>query len=65
MIGAKIKVYLQEHGIKQSFLAERTGLTASIVSDICINDRKIDCMEYYKICKALDLPLEYFLEDNE
>lgn len=64
MIGAKIKDYLQEHGIKQSFLAEKTGLTNSIVSDICINDRKIDCVEYYKICKALELPLEYFLEEK-
>jgi len=65
MIGAKIKKYLQEHGIKQSFLAEKTGLTNSIISDICINDRKVDCMEYFNICRALDVPLEYFFKDIE
>lgn len=65
MIGAKIKEYLNENGIKQSFLAERTGLTPSQVSDICIHDRKIDCIEYYKICRALNVELEYFLKDME
>lgn len=65
MIGAKIKSYLQERGIKQTFLAEKTGMTNSIISDICNNDRKVECVEYYKICKALNLPLEYFFNDLE
>lgn len=65
MVGARIKEYLTENGIKQSYLAERTGLTPSQVSDICIHDRKIDCIEYYKICKALNLELDYFLKDVE
>ena len=63
MVGAKIKEYLQQNGIKQSFLAEKTGLTNSQVSDICIHDRKVDCIEYYKICQALNLPLETFVKD--
>lgn len=63
MVGSKIKDYLNENGIKQSFLAEKTGLSNSQVSDICIHDRKIDCVEYFRICKALDLPLDYFLKD--
>lgn len=62
MVGEKIKKYLQDNGIKQTFLAEKTGLSNSQISDICINDRKIDCVEYYKICRALNLPLEYFME---
>lgn len=65
MIGAKIKSYLQERGIKQTFLAEKTGMTNSIISDICNNDRKVECVEYFKICKALNLPLEYFFNDLE
>lgn len=65
MIGAKIKSFLQERGIKQTFLAEKTGMTNSIISDICNNDRKVECVEYYKICKALNLPLEYFFNDLE
>ena len=61
MIGGEIKNYLAEKGIKQAFLVEKTGRTPSQISDICIHDRKVDCIEYYKICKALDLPLDYFL----
>lgn len=63
MIGAKIKQYLQDHGIKQSFLAQQTGLTDQVISDICVKDRKIDCYEYFKICQALNLSLEYFFKD--
>lgn len=63
MIGAKIKAYLVENGIKQTFLAEKTGLTDSVISDICTKGRRIDCVEYYKICKALNVPLEKFLEE--
>lgn len=65
MVGERIKNYLKDNGIKQTFLAEKTGLTNSKISDICINDRKIDVVDYYKICKALNLPLEYFLQENE
>ena len=65
MIGTKIKDYLADNGIKQAFLAEKTGLSPSQVSDICIHDRKIDCIEYYKICKALGLELDYFFRDLE
>lgn len=65
MIGAKIKEYLSENGIKQSFLAQKTGLTDSIISDICIHDRKVDCVEYFKICNALNLPLDYFFRGLE
>lgn len=65
MVGARIKNYLAENGIKQNYLAEKTGLSASQVSDICIHDRRIDCVEYYKICKALNVPLETFLDGIE
>lgn len=61
-IGKKIQDYLRENGIKQSFVAERSGLTDSIISDICNDKRKVDVIEYYKICKALQVPLNHFLE---
>lgn len=64
MVGARIKKYLDEHGIKQSFVAEKVGLSASQMSDICIKDRGIDCIVYYKICKVLNVPLEQFLEEE-
>lgn len=65
MVGKRIKEYLNENGIKQSFLAEKTGMTNSVISDICTKERRIDALEYYKICKALNVPLEMFLEGEE
>lgn len=65
MVGAKIKEYLDEHGIKQSWVASKVGLTPSQMSDICIKDRTIDCVVYFKICKVLNVPLEEFLKDFE
>lgn len=63
MVGKRIKEYLQANGIKQSFIAEKTGLTTYVISDICSGERKIEVEEYYKICKALSVPFETFLED--
>lgn len=65
MVGKRIKEYLVANGIKQTFIAEKTGLTPMVISDICNNGRKIDIVEYYKICKALNVPLETFLEEGE
>jgi len=55
---------LQDRGIKQAFLANTTGISASAISDICTGARKnLDVVEYKKICNALDVPYETFLED--
>ena len=51
MVGKRIGDYLKDKGIKQSFLVTKTGLTASLVSA--------------RICKALELPYEYFLDREE
>lgn len=64
MVGSRIKNYLNDNGIKQIFLAEKTGLSPNAISDICNHDRKIDVIEYAKICKALNVPLDTFLEDE-
>jgi transcriptional regulator with XRE-family HTH domain len=64
MVGARIKEYLNQNGIKQSYLAEKVGLSNSQISDICNHDRKIDCLEYYKICQALNVPFETFIPDE-
>ena len=65
MVGKRIKEYLMSNGIKQTFIAEKTGLTPMVISDICNNDRKIDCCEYYKICNVLNVPYDYFFKDLE
>ena len=63
MVGKRIGEYLINNGIKQSFVAEKAGITAQQMSDICTKGRTIDCIVYYRICKALNVPLEMFLEE--
>lgn len=65
MVGKRIGEYLTNNGIKQSFVAEKVGITAPQMSEICNKGRSIDCITYYKICKVLNLPLETFLEGEE
>ena len=60
-IGENIKAYLVEKGIKQTFVARQSGIPDSTISEILNKGRRIDILEYWKICTALSVPLEYFL----
>lgn len=63
-VGERIGLYLNENGIKQSFLAEKSGIPDSIISTIINRGRKIEVTEYYKICKALNVEMATFLEED-
>ena len=65
MVGARIKEYLNAKGIKQVYVAEKTGLTPTQLSNIFNKNEKINVVEYAKICKALDVSLDTFLEGIE
>ena len=62
MVGRRIKEYMASKGIKQTFVADQVGITNARLSEILNKGRSIDCETYYKICKALNVPLETFLE---
>jgi len=65
-IGKKIGQYLRDNGIKQAYVCNKTGITAAVMSDICTGSRKsVDCIDYYKICKALGVDLLTFLADGD
>lgn len=65
MVGQRIKQYLEEHGIKQSFLSEKSKIPPMILSTILAGQRKIEVMEYYRICTALGLDMMTFIADGE
>lgn len=65
MVGARIKQYLNENGIKQAFLAEKVDIPQSQLSDICNKGRSIDCILYWKICNVLNVPYEKFLTEED
>lgn len=60
--GERISHYINSHDISPSLLAKRSGLTLSEISDI-LADKPIDTISYYKICKVLNVPLEYFIAE--
>lgn len=62
MLSAEIRNYLKDNGIKQAFLSDKTGLSKDIVSGICTGTRSISCIEYFKICQALNVSVNYFYE---
>lgn len=65
MLELAINNYLEERGIKKTFVAEKANITPRIMFDICNGKRKVACDEYYRICKVLDVPLEFFFERGE
>ena len=61
VIGTLIKDYLAENGIKQSFLCEKTGFTATKLSEICGGNRGLSVIDYGKICIALNVSFDTFM----
>lgn len=60
MLGLKIKAYMKEKGIKQTFLSEKTGIGLTAINAMLNGSRRIEAAEYFKICKALEKPLDFF-----
>jgi len=65
MLHKKIKKFMEERGIKQSFLKEYLGVTASTVNALLNGNRGISAEEYFKICDTLNVPLDYFREESD
>lgn len=62
-IAERLGDILQERHIKQYQLAEKTGLSPSLISDLLNeeSDRKINHEAIIKICEALDISADYLL----
>ena len=65
MVGQRIKSYLEDHGIKQTFLSQKAKIPPMILSTMLSGQRKIEVMEYYQICQALGVDLMTFIADGE
>jgi len=62
MAGQLIKKYLDENGIKYSFIANEAGIPINIFSAMLNNKRKITVEEYFTICFALKVDVNFFAE---
>lgn len=58
--GGKIKKYLDDNGIKYSFVAEKAGMPLHMFSAILNGRRKITVEEYFNICTVLRRDVNYF-----
>ena len=56
----KIKEYIKERGIRQTFLQRILGISPSSCSAMLNGKRGITVDEYFMICNALNVPLDYF-----
>lgn len=65
MVGQRIKAYLVDNGIKQTFLSEKTGIPSPIITAMLSGQRRIEVMEYYQICRALKVDFMTFIADGE
>ena len=64
-IGLRLKEYLDQNGTKYSFVAEKANIPAPVMSIILSGNRDIKILEYYRICKVLQVPFEKFIEEEE
>ncbi len=62
-VGKRIKNYLEENGISQAFVSEKTAIAGNTFSNMLNGKRKITVEEYFIICDALNKPYDYF-SDN-
>ncbi len=64
-LGVKINQYLESKGIKQSFVAEKSGIKPNILSRVLMGKRPVRADEYISICRAINVPLDKFTEESE
>lgn len=62
MLGRLIKQYIEENGLKQKKVAKDAGMTQQALNDVLNERRKIEATEYFGICKAVKVSVDYFAE---
>lgn len=65
MIKDRMRQYIKETGVKQSFLSQKSGMSPQAISTFmnCKRDLSID--EYYRLCDALGVSYEFFINHKK
>lgn len=58
-----IRKYLEDHGIKQTFISDRCGWTKQKTHAIVTGKRKITADEYGEVCDAVGVPYDFFFNE--
>lgn len=65
MIGERIKEYLDGHGISATFVAKSSKVSYKKILRILAGQNKnVNVLDYWNICKALELNPGYFIENE-
>lgn len=64
-LGAAIKKYIIDHGLKQKNIAEKSGFSVQTFNAIMNGQRKLEATEYFKVCSVLGVGLDYFVSTKE
>ena len=64
-VGQKIKKYLKDNGISQTFLAEKTEIPLQKLNLSLNGNRRLEFGEYELICGALSVGTDKFLEPKK
>lgn len=60
MVAKKIKVYLDDRGIKYTSLAQKVGITQQQMSSILTERTTLKADVFFKICEVLEVSPEIF-----
>lgn len=61
MLGKRIKDYILNRGYKIGSIALKCHIPFNVFSAMLNGNRTIKAEEYFTICRALDVPLNYFV----
>lgn len=64
VIGQRIKEVRSDKKLTQEYLAEKTGVNVSHISNIETNKVKVSLTLLVGICNALDITMDYLLENE-
>lgn len=64
MVGLKVKEYLDQRGVKYSYLSRMIGIPMNLLSLTLNGKRRMSVEEYFAICKALDVSVETFVPED-
>lgn len=64
-VGQKIKSYLKDNGISQTFVSKKTGIPIDKLNLSLNGNRRLDFGEYELICGALSVGADKFLEPKK
>lgn len=64
-VGQKIKTYLDDNGITQTFVSKKTGIDMPKLNLALNGNRRMTFQEYELICGALGVGTDRFLEPKK